>query len=1229
MKKESTFFINRQKRKWKALLLSGLFALFAFGINAQDYCEPTYGLSTSDRLSAVSTDGANIDIEYTSNTGGAHFDETNRMIYTHAGQTFDITTEYVGGTQTVGIWIDWDNDGAFDDGDEQIFLNYATSPQSTTLTVPTDMENGEYRMRVRGSWNDHVSDGNDFACNDKTYGSSIDVTLVVGDEPTCIHPENLSVTNITTDSATLSWEGDSDSYNLEWGEAGFEQGEGNMEENVNTPFELEDIDPMTTYEFYVQSVCDDETSYWNGPIVFTTQCVAVADLPYSEDFDSYGAGSSDAFPDCWSRPVTYTSGSTIFPSIISTNAMDGNSLKFQSAIDEPSYAVSPAFEEDIQNLSMSFWLKREGASSGTMDVGVMSDPTDITTFELVQNIDPSNYDYTKYIIHLGDVELSGGNNYIAFRQNSESTIWYYFLDDFEVFVASVCEDANAGTPVEDEINICPLNAFTLEIEGSDTDNDGISGVSGQWESSTDDGDTWTTIDDANEHIYTVEDGIEEDTQYRFVVSCSEDSSEDISDVISVTINTNITDCYCETSFPSAVEPITKVEITDEDGDTLLDNSSSASSGDDYEDFTDITVELDAGESYSIAVEGYTGGTYTNKVIVFIDWNQDGHFAESESYQLTDLYNSTGEDGQQATGTIAVPSDAVSGQTRMRVMKKYNTYPESCNSNGFGQAEDYTVLVSGDQEPGEEDCEAPENLEIDDVTDSTAFVIWEPGMDPEEANGWEVVYGLEGFDVDGDEGTSIIVDEAPFVELEDLEADTTYDVYVRTICDEDENSDWTDPETFTTDEDGEEGEYCEGDYFELDFGGIDSFTTSDGVSNIDNSNISQTNGYADFTDMVVSQEAGESFGFQIYIVDNLLDDAGVSIYIDYNNNYEFDSMEKVYSSDDYLSNPSGTITIPANTAPGNYRLRVVSDWLDSSPGACDAESAIHDYTLTVLGDDQPGDDCEAPTGVEVSDITNSSATVAWDLGTDSTNWEVVYGPEGFDLDGDDGTSITVSTIPFAELEDLDEGTAYDVYVRAICDEDNNSDWVGPETFTTEDEEEPGDDCEMPLELETGEITDSTVDIFWTPAGDETSWMVVYGEAGFTDDFTEVTVTVPNYTIEGLDAETDYEAYVVAICDQDSISDATDRVTFTTGPMSVDNQIFDGFSFYPNPVENVLNLNATSQIENVEVFNLIGQKVIDVQPDVLQTQISTEALQSGVYLMNVTIDGANKTFRVIKK
>ena len=49
-----------------------------------------------------------------------------------------------------------------------------------------------------------------------------------------------------------------------------------------------------------------------------------------------------------------------------------------------------------------------------------------------------------------------------------------------------------------------------------------------------------------------------------------------------------------------------------------------------------------------------------------------------------------------TGTITVPGDAVAGNTRMRVRVNYNAPPPACGTTSYGEAEDYTINVGGEQ-----------------------------------------------------------------------------------------------------------------------------------------------------------------------------------------------------------------------------------------------------------------------------------------------------------------------------------------------------------------------------------------------------------------------------------------------------------------------------------------------------------------------------------------------------
>src|SRR5690606_11258325 len=246
-------------------------------------------------------------------------------------------------------------------------------------------------------------------------------------------PINYIVEELEADNATISWEawGDEPEEGYEW--ELFDEDEISIDYGVVLPEDdvevtVNGLDALTTYTLKVKSLCDiTEESGWSE-ITFTTLCNAVTTLPYTENFDTYGTGT-DSYPNCWSRPVIYEG----FPSIVSSPSVSSNSLKFRAAIDEPTYAVSPAFAEDIHNLRVRFYLQREGDSSGTIDVGVMSDPTDISTFELVQTIDQEEEDvFEEYTVYFNTTELTGGNNYIAIRQNSAAQNWDYWVDDFVV-----------------------------------------------------------------------------------------------------------------------------------------------------------------------------------------------------------------------------------------------------------------------------------------------------------------------------------------------------------------------------------------------------------------------------------------------------------------------------------------------------------------------------------------------------------------------------------------------------------------------------------------------------------------------------------------------------------------------------------------------------------------------------------------------------------------------------
>lgn len=73
----------------------------------------------------------------------------------------------------------------------------------------------------------------------------------------------------------------------------------------------------------------------------------------------------------------------------------------------------------------------------------------------------------------------------------------------------------------------------------------------------------------------------------------------------------------------------------------------------------------------------------------------------------------------------------------------------------------------------------------------------------------------------------------------------------------------------------------------------------------------------------------------------------------------------------------------------------------------------------------------------------------------------------------------------------------------------------------------------------------------------------------------------------------------------------------------------FSVYPNPTSDEVNLSSVKNISKVELYNLLGQKVLSDAVNDTQKRLSISNLQKGVYLMEVTIDNTKETFKIIKQ
>jgi hypothetical protein len=82
------------------------------------------------------------------------------------------------------------------------------------------------------------------------------------------------------------------------------------------------------------------------------------------------------------------------------------------------------------------------------------------------------------------------------------------------------------------------------------------------------------------------------------------------------------------------------------------------------------------------------------------------------------------------------------------------------------------------------------------------------------------------------------------------------------------------------------------------------------------------------------------------------------------------------------------------------------------------------------------------------------------------------------------------------------------------------------------------------------------------------------------------------------------------------------------LGTNDNVIEGFTYYPNPATNVINLDAQSNIERVAVYNILGQKVIDQNINATSSQLNVANLATGAYLMEVSVDGKSATYKVVK-
>ncbi len=264
----------------------------------------------------------------------------------------------------------------------------------------------------------------------------------------CSAPGAPRVSDITHSSAVIRWDSVASVYEAAVF-AGADTVYKQMVFNQDTLL-LTNLSASTSYTVKLRVYCDDETvSNWSAPASFATECGEISVFPWLADFDQVTAVSNThVLPICWDYINTCTyqssySDYTIYPTVLansssSTYSNSGtNSVKFYSYYStytdydpQDQYAILPRIT-DLGNKRLTLHARAYSTSyDATFTVGVMTNPSDASTFVALASFTPASTDYQAFVVPL--YSYTGSGQYIAIKMaaaNASETTRGLYMDD--------------------------------------------------------------------------------------------------------------------------------------------------------------------------------------------------------------------------------------------------------------------------------------------------------------------------------------------------------------------------------------------------------------------------------------------------------------------------------------------------------------------------------------------------------------------------------------------------------------------------------------------------------------------------------------------------------------------------------------------------------------------------------------------------------------------------------
>jgi len=274
---------------------------------------------------------------------------------------------------------------------------------------------------------------------DDTYGYLYMDDVVWEEIPDCYYPNNVVIDSATINTvyATIDAFNTSDAVweielvNLSLGETPT----GIPTDTVTTSiFFIDGLAHSSEYVMYVRTDCGSELSPWSDAYNFTTECSAITE--FVQNFD--------VSLSCWTfnnDAVSPYSQNSIVD--FTTNSGPNANYFYNSYSSNPNSDHISTVTPELANITAgTHWIKFEArrlySSGSNLELGTMSDPSDLSSFDLLTTFTLTN-SYEEY--HYSFVEYTGTDSYIAIRLKIDGTYRYAMIDDVVWEEAPEC-----GTP---------------------------------------------------------------------------------------------------------------------------------------------------------------------------------------------------------------------------------------------------------------------------------------------------------------------------------------------------------------------------------------------------------------------------------------------------------------------------------------------------------------------------------------------------------------------------------------------------------------------------------------------------------------------------------------------------------------------------------------------------------------------------------------------------------------